>query len=87
MAVINQDNTGGVHYHTYNLTQQDLELETKSESVSVRFYPKEFAILKAHAERYGTGKLGNHVRHLVIKYLKSEKSLKQLHQILDDINP
>lgn len=81
---LNQIN-GGTHYHNYNLTQAELDLQTKSEMISVRFYPKEIEFLKKHAEKNGQAKLSNHIRKIVIKYLKTEPGIKILHQTLDDI--
>jgi hypothetical protein len=83
--MLNQNITGGTHKHYYNLTQQELDLQTKSEMVSVRFYPKEIEILKKHAEKHGTSKLSNHIRNLVIRYLKTEPGILKLHRTLDDM--
>ena len=83
--MLNQNIYGGKHNHHYTLTQQELDLQTKSEMVSVRFYPKEIDILKKHAEKHGGTKLSNHIRNLVIRYLKAEPGIMKLHQTLDDI--
>jgi hypothetical protein len=77
--------SGGTHNHYYNLTQAELDLQTKSEMVSVRFYPKEIEILKKHAQVNGQGKLSNHIRKIVIRYLKTEPGIKTLQKTLDDI--
>ena len=83
--MLNQNFSGGTHNHHYNLTQQELDLQTKSEMVSVRFYPKEIEILKKHAEKHGRTKLSNHIRNLVIRYLKAEPGILNLHRTLDDM--
>jgi len=82
---LKQNFTGGTHHHNYNLTQAELDLQTKSEMISVRFYPKEIEILKKHAEKNGHGKLSNHIRKIVIRYLKAEPGMATLHRALDDI--
>lgn len=82
--MINQIN-GGTHNHYYNLTQKELDLQTKSEMVSVRFYPKEIEILKKHAGQNGQAKLSNHIRKIVIRYLRAEPGMASLYKTLDEM--
>lgn len=82
MSVI-QKISGGTHHHYYNLTQQELSLETKKEC-TFRTYPKLIAHLEARAKREGISR-SLLIEKLVIRSLKAEEAIKTVHANLDAI--
>ncbi len=82
---MNNNFSGGTHSHYYNPPQQqDLNLQKKSEIIPIRFYPKEAEQLKKIAENRNR-KASEFLRLIILKYLKSEKKINELSQILDEI--
>jgi len=81
--MLNQNISGGTHNHYYNLTQQELDLETKV-TCTFRLAPKLLDHIKKQAEAGGlpTSKF---IESALIKYFKSEQKIKELYVILDSI--
>jgi len=80
---LKQNFNGGIHHHNYNLTQAELNLETK-ETCSFRTTPKFRDRIQKRADEDGLS-FSKHVEITLYKYYKIEPLLKQTYFNLDDI--
>lgn len=81
--MLNQNISGGTHHHHYNLTQQELDLETKV-TCTFRLAPKLLEHIKKQAEADGLP-VSKFIESALIKYFKSERKIKELYVVLDNI--
>jgi len=75
--------TGGTHHHHYNLTQMELDLETK-ETCTFRTYPKLIAHIEKRAKAVGVSR-SKFIESALIKFFKSESAIKKFYADLDNI--
>lgn len=80
---LNQSFKDGTHYHYYNLTQQELNLETKKEC-TFRASPKLIDYIEKRASASGISR-SKYIETVLIKYFKSEQKIKELYAVLDEI--
>jgi len=80
---MNQNFNGGTHHHHYNLTQQELNLETKKEC-TFRAAPKLIEFIEKKASSAGISR-SKYIETALIKYFKSEPDLKKLYATLDEV--
>jgi hypothetical protein len=65
-------------------TQQELDLETISAGITIKFRPREKEYLKQLAEKRGL-EVSVMLRRMIFHHIKVEPSLNELHQILENI--
>jgi hypothetical protein len=65
-------------------TQQELDLETISAGITIKFRPKEKEYLERLADKRGLA-LSVMLRRMIFHHLKVEPALNELHQILENI--
>lgn len=83
MSSPKQHFNGGIHYHYYNLTKQELNLETK-EPCTFRIAPKLLKFISDRAQKAGIPR-SQYIESILLKYFKSERHLKELYRVLDKI--
>lgn len=84
MSVI-QNISGG--RNTINIVlpeQQEINLQNKSEVLPVRVYPKERDAIEKLAAANGAS-VSVFCRMVILRYIKSEPKLRELHKVLDEI--
>ena len=74
---------GGTHHHHYNLTQQELELQSKT-TRTFRISPKLDDHLNELAKQKGIT-VSKYIEIIIHKFLKSEQKMKELYMVLDDL--
>jgi hypothetical protein len=74
---------GGTHHHYYNLTQAELDLETKKEC-TFRAAPKLLEHIEKRAKLSGLSR-SKFIETTLIKFFKSEPEIKKLYTILDNV--
>lgn len=80
---LKQNFSGGIHHHNYNLTQEELNLETKKEC-TFRAAPKLIEHIEKRAKTSGLSR-SKFIETTLIKFFKSEPEIKKLYNVLDNI--